>query len=350
MHKELMLLALAQAKLGRGLCAPNPAVGALLLEDGQMIAQAHHRGAGLPHAEQLVLEGLIPSRAARTLYVTLEPCNHWGRTPPCVDAIIAHGVQRVVYAYNDPNPKIAALNTPSLLRAKGVEVIHYPLAEIDAFYQSYAYWLRTQRPWVSVKIAQSLDAKITGADSSPLQISNQACHALTHQLRGQSDVILSTSRTLRQDNPKLTVRLPDCPDLAKPLAILDRCLEMKPGVQALDLAKKVHLFYDESVDLLEPQPDWHYLPVSAKGFNLDLNAILGHLGRMGYHDLWVEAVAKLFNELHKQSLVNRTYVYVAPKMIGHQGLSFSPEPLSFDTAQHCQWQIMADNAVLTLDW
>src|SRR3990167_8821066 len=200
MHKDFMLAALEQAWLGRGLCSPNPSVGAVLVHNQQIVAQAFHPGAGQLHAEQLVLEQVPANLTPLTLYVTLEPCNHWGRTPPCVDAIVNHPVDQVVFAFRDPNPLVVKNNTPLILRAKGIDVIHFPLPEIDVFYQSYQHWSDTKMPWVTAKIAQSLDGKI-GIDSPQrLQLSNLKCEKFTHKNRLHTDVILTTARTIRLDN------------------------------------------------------------------------------------------------------------------------------------------------------
>ena len=218
MHKEYLLSALEQAKLGRGLCAPNPSVGAIAVQHDKIIAKAWHPGAGLPHAEQILLTRMPPSCQDVTLYVTLEPCNHWGRTPPCVDAIIAHKIKRVVYAYADPNPVVSVNNSPKILAEHGIEVLHFPLPEIDRFYQSYHHWLLTHKPWVTVKIAQSLDGHIAGSQGVRVSISNSACSGFTHKQRKDSDVILTTSRTILQDNPLLTARLPGQEPVSKPIA------------------------------------------------------------------------------------------------------------------------------------
>ena len=311
MHKEFMLLALAQAKLGRGGCAPNPSVGAVAVHHNRVIAEAWHQGAGLPHAERLALKQIAQSITEVTLYVTLEPCNHWGLTPPCVDAIIAHRIQRVVYAYTDPNPQVAAQDTPSLLRAKGIDVIHYPLPEIEQFYTSYAYWVRTRRPWVTVKIAQTLDGKIAGYQGNRIPISNEVCSEFTHQQRNQS---------------------------------------VTPNLNALKHAKRVHIYFDEAQQVTQPNPAWQYTPVSCAQQRLDLDAVLDHLGRLGYHDVWVEAGARLFSELHRAQLVNRTYIYVAAKSMGDIGLSLYTDDLGFDKATSIAWQVMDDNAMLTLEW
>jgi diaminohydroxyphosphoribosylaminopyrimidine deaminase/5-amino-6-(5-phosphoribosylamino)uracil reductase len=181
MHEQFLLVALEQAWLGRGFCAPNPSVGAVAVQNGKIIAQAWHQSAGKPHAEQLVLSQLPTNQNDITLYVTLEPCNHWGKTPPCVDAIIQYGIKRVVYAYSDPNPVVAANKTPHLLEQHGIEVVHHPLPVINDFYHSYRHWSTTKRPFLTAKMAQTFDGKIAGPEGERVTLSNSLCSEFTHK-------------------------------------------------------------------------------------------------------------------------------------------------------------------------
>ena len=350
MHKEYLLSALEQANLGRGMCAPNPSVGAVAVQHGRIIAEAWHPGAGLPHAEQILLTRIPPSCQDVTLYVTLEPCNHWGRTPPCVDAIIAHKIKRVVYAYADPNPIVAVNHSPKILAEHGIEVLHYPLPEIDCFYQSYHYWLQHHKPWVTVKIAQTLDGHIAGASGTRTLISNAVCADFTHQKRKDSDVILTTSRTILQDDPQFTARLAGQNPIAKPIAVLDTHLHIQHEVQALSLAKQGIIYYDGTRIPTYQHPGCTYYPLPVQNGRLDLNAVLSHLGNLGYHDLWVEAGSQLFTAFHQAGVVNRTHIYIAPQLLGKTGLPLYANMNSFAKAQTTTWQVMDDNVMLTIDW
>lgn len=349
MHEQFLLAALNQAKLGRGICAPNPSVGAVAVHKGKIIAQTWHRGAGTPHAEQLLLEQLPKNISEITLYVTLEPCNHWGKTPPCVDAIIQYGVKRVVYAYRDPNPIIIANNTPRVLNEHGVEVFHYPLPEIDDFYQSYRYWTLTNKPWVTVKLAQSLDGKIAGAKGARVQLSNALCEAFTHQKRRQCDVILTTARTINQDDPKLNVRLSGVEE-AKPVAIIDSHATVNPEANVFSTAKHCHIYHSEQCvpSTIHSNSTCHAMPAT-KGL-LDLSAVISHLGKLGYHDVWVEAGGALFSALHLAQLVNKTYIYVVPKVLGESAISAYHHADIFNSACNVSWQTMGDNMIASLDW
>lgn len=349
MHEQFLLAALDQAWLGRGSCAPNPSVGAVAVHEGKIIAQTWHRGAGTPHAEQLLLQQLPKNCSEITLYVTLEPCNHWGKTPPCVDAIINHGIKKVVYAYRDPNPIIVAKNTPRLLSEQGVEILHYPLLVVDEFYQSYRYWTLTKKPWVTVKMAQTLDGKIAGVGGERVYLSNELCAEFTHKKRLHSDIILTTARTVNQDDPLLNVRLLGA-DVAKPVAIIDSRATLNPSAKVFKTAKHCHLYYDEHNPghITYGNSSCHAMP-AAQGL-LDLEAVINHLGQLGYHDVWVEAGGTLFSALHLAQLANRTYIYIVPTALGSTAVSAYHHSDMFKQACKVTWQTMGDNMVASLDW
>jgi len=349
MHKQFLLAALQQAWLGRGVCSPNPSVGAVAVRDGKIISQAWHRGAGTPHAEQLVLAQLPEDVSHITLYVTLEPCNHWGKTSPCVDAIIARGIQRVVYAYRDPNPVVKANNTPELLSQNGIEVIYHPLPEIDSFYQSYRYWTLTGKPWVTAKIAQSFDGKIAGADGEHVMLSNALCHEFTHQQRLHSDVILTTAQTVNRDDPLLNVRLPNsC--ASKPVAIVDRQGILNPQAKVLSMASHCHVFHDAQYQIAEPHPACSYHTLPLNNHQLNLEALIRHMGRLGYHDVWVEAGGRLFSALHQAGLVNKTHIYLVPALLGDKATSLYHHAEIFKQPHSLSWQQMGNNMIASLTW
>ncbi|MDF1758713.1 MAG: bifunctional diaminohydroxyphosphoribosylaminopyrimidine deaminase/5-amino-6-(5-phosphoribosylamino)uracil reductase RibD [Legionellaceae bacterium] len=349
MHKQFLLKALELAELGRGICSPNPSVGAIAVQNNIIIAQAWHHGAGTLHAEQLLLAEIPKNAEGVTLYVTLEPCNHWGRTPPCVDAIINHGVERVVFAFADPNPIVSSNKTPNLLSEQGIDVLHYPVDEIDEFYNSYKYWFATKKPWVSAKIAQTLDGKIAGSGGGRVNISNSACSKFTHQQRLRTDVILTTAKTVNQDNPLLNARV-DGVEYAKHVAIIDSRLELNKDAQIFKVAKCCHIYFDESLSPPQNSENCFFHGVSAEKGQLDLKKIICHLGGIGYHDAWVEAGGGLFNTLHQERLVNKTYIYIAPKVLGEDSITSYRNVDVLNSFAAVSWQIMDDNIVATIDW
>ncbi|KTD06910.1 diaminohydroxyphosphoribosylaminopyrimidine deaminase [Legionella jamestowniensis DSM 19215] len=344
-----MLAALEQAWLGRGTCAPNPSVGAVAVHRGEMIARAWHPGAGHPHAEQLVLEQVPDNLTDVTLYVTLEPCNHWGRTPPCVEAIIHRKIAKVVYGFSDPNPLVAANNTPELLFNAGIEVLHYPMEEIDSFYQSYRYWITTKKPWITAKIAQTLDGKIAGVNGVPCQLSNADCSVFTHQNRLHSDVILTTARTVLNDNPLFNVRLKN-KVYSKTLAIIDSSLKLTGEERIFNNAKHCHIFYHEGHGIKKTVPNCSYHAVPAREGQLNLEIIINYLGHLGFHDVWVEAGGNLFSALHRENLVQRTYLYLVPTVLGENTTPAFYGDSLFTSKKKVSWQIQTDNVIACLDW
>lgn len=350
MHKQFLLAALEQAWFGRGFCAPNPSVGAVAVQHGNMIARSWHHGAGTAHAETLLLDQLPKDCTDITVYVTLEPCNHWGRTPPCVDALIQYGVKQVVYAYSDPNPRVSENNTPRLLKAQGITVLHYPLPEIDRFYQSYRHWIITHKPWVTVKIAQTFDGKIAAAQGARAHLSNALCAEFTHEHRLHSDIILTTARTVNQDDPLLNVRLSGR-EFAKLVAIIDSQLTLNPNAKVLTEAEHCLIYHDAERPVGHHHANCSFYPMpTLADSRLDLNAIIHHLGSLGYHDVWVEAGSELFNALHEAGLVNRTYIYLVPNVLGEAAVAAYRNKDVLNGASAVTWQAMGDNMIACFDW
>jgi diaminohydroxyphosphoribosylaminopyrimidine deaminase / 5-amino-6-(5-phosphoribosylamino)uracil reductase len=349
MHKQFLLKALELASLGSGVCFPNPSVGAIAVQNNTIIAQAWHQGAGTPHAEQLLLSKIPEKTPGVTLYVTLEPCNHWGRTPPCVEAIIKHGVERVVYAYNDPNPIVSSNKTPILLREHGIDVVYYRVAEIDEFYNSYKYWIKTKKPLVSAKIAQTFDGKIARRGKERIILSNSSCAKFTHEQRLSTDIIITTARTINLDDPLLNARV-DGVEHAKHLAIIDARLELNKDAKIFKSAKHCHIFYDSSFATPKNKKNCTYHGVLAEKGHLDLKKVICHLGVMGYHDAWVEAGGGLFSALHQDKLVNRTYIYLVPKVLGEGSLTAYRNEDVLKSVDAISWQAMDDNMIATINW
>lgn len=326
-------LALTEASARRGFCAPNPAVGAVIVKDGQILAVGKHWAAGQPHAEVDALNQLSQEQSrGATLYVTLEPCCHFGKTPPCTDLIIERKIGRVFYAYADPNPVVAGKGE-AILNAAGIPCEHYPLAEIDEFYRSYLYWRNHGRPWVSAKLALSLDGKIAAGDGSPVPITGLECQRLTHESRCASDAILSSANTVLADNPLLNVRLSET--IAKPIYILDRRLRLTGDEKIFGSADSVTIFHSKSFlpksRLNLEEKGARCIAVDEIDEGLDLLAILDCIGNDGMHDLWIEAGGKLFYQFYTQDLIHRALIYLSPKTLGEEAKSAFPE--SFDVTK-----------------
>ena len=317
---------LALAYKGKGECAPNPAVGAVIVQQQQVVGVGYHARAGEPHAEVHALNAAGSQARQATLYVTLEPCCHVGRTPACTQAIIRAGVKRVVYAYIDPNPQVGGQGAEMLQRA-AIECDYLPLDEIAKFYQSYHYWQQTHLPWISAKLALSKDLKIAGQHGARVNISGDVCALFTHQKRLYSDAILSTAVTLNQDNPQMNVRLDD-KRIKKSIFIIDRELTLQADLQLYHTAKSITLFHQQ---VLTPRQKLHRQQLEKLGITcvsmpvdnqqLRLTAIWDYIGQSGVHDLWIEAGARLFNALVDGGHVQQAYIYQAPHALGSQAKS-----------------------------
>lgn len=343
--------ALELAKSRRGFCAPNPCVGAILVKDGFIIAEGFHEGPGREHAEVAAINAAGEQTQGADLYVTLEPCCHHGRTPPCTDAIIKAGIKTVYFAVMDPNPQVSNKGA-ELLRQHGIACEQLPLTAIDDFYQSYQHWWRTKKPYVTAKLAMSIDGKIAGASGVPVAITGQDLAELTHQHRRQSDALLTTVKTLNQDNPQLNVRL-NQDSIAKPVYVLDSQLQLNTNLLIFETAKTLTVFHAANAspakgDQLK-QMGVKCVAVDSSSQGLDLKEVLEVIGHDGVHDLWVEAGGILMQHLIQQGLVQRALLYVALKTLGSDALAaFTGNEDLFAQITRHQWQAVGDDVLCDL--
>lgn len=353
MHEYFLHQALAQAHLRRGFCTPNPAVGAVLVKDNEIIATGYHWAAGCPHAEREAITKAQMQAVGATLYVTLEPCCHWGRTPPCTDIIIAQGIREVYFSYIDPNPAVAG-QAVALLRKAGIICEQINLPEIEQFYRSYAHWAKTKRPWITAKLALSLDGKIAGSQGEPLKISGSELQQVTHQYRLQADAILTTARTLKQDNPQLNVRI-NKEVFVKPIYVLDRCLTSPLSLTIFQTGALITLFHNAAVSAAQiaafTDKGIRCVPIAEANGELDLHEIIKFVGAEGVHDLWVEAGGRCFESLLHQQLLSSAKIYVAPKILGEKGYSAFKFPYDFmPQAKTCRWQQVGSDVMVEMDF
>jgi diaminohydroxyphosphoribosylaminopyrimidine deaminase/5-amino-6-(5-phosphoribosylamino)uracil reductase len=341
-------MALAAAQLKRGFCAPNPSVGAVIVNrEGAVIATGHHNGPGTAHAEINALQQITNVTDDMTLYVTLEPCCHYGRTPPCTEAIIQSGLKRVIFAYQDPNPMVAGKGALRL-NAAGIKCEHLPLPSTNAFYQSYARWHRLGLPFVTAKLAMTMNGKIAGQQGERIQITGQELQIVTHQYRKQADALLTSAKTVQADNPLFNVRLSD-ETWTKPLYVLDRTLCIDPTANVFSSAKSVVLLHAPSVTPAKIQAftarGIRCVSINEDQARLNLSEVLHVVGQDGVHDLWIEAGGVLTSQFIQEDLLQRCLLYVAPTWLEHglDALLFDVEQ-KFGTANFC-WQKYGDDFV-----
>ena len=317
---------LAMQRLGR--CAPNPSVAALVVRDGEVIASGVHQGAGTLHAEPVALNAAGKAAAGATLYVSLEPCSHYGRTPPCVAAIVAAGISKVYYTHGDIDSRVAGRGA-NYLREHGIYCEQIEIAESKLLYRYYDYWQRTSLPWVSAKLALSADYKIATADKKPIAISAAVANAYTQLQRAQHDAVLTTATTVNNDNPRLNARLPD-ETLQKKVFVLDSELKINTAAQLWQTAEELVIFHAETADTARLQQLQAKgalcvaLPASSQG--LDLVAALKYIGAAGCHALWVEVGAKCLHGFYDARLLQTLVLYVSQQKLGADAYASTVTP------------------------
>lgn len=324
-----MRRAIDLALAGLGKTSPNPAVGAVVVKNGRVAGEGYHRKAGGPHAEIAALRRAGKKARGADLYVTLEPCCHYGKTPPCSDAIIASGVRRVIIGTRDPNPLVNGKGI-KILKSGGIKVAEGVLKkECADINRAYNKWVASGIPYVTMKVALSLDGKIGMQSGESKWITNEMCRGYVHSLRSSHDAVLVGSGTAYLDNPKLTVRFPG-KSLPKLAIVLDEKLilqkksnlfKRKPG--SLIVATTSRAPSSKVVELKKRGHDVLLCRATAEGL-VFLPHLLGKLGAMGITSVLVEGGGKVFSDFLRRNLADRLVVCIAPKIIGGKGRDWLP--------------------------
>ncbi len=342
-----MNLALQLAESGRGQTAPNPMVGAVVVKNGRLVGQGAHLYPGGPHAEIYALRAAGEAAQGATVYVTLEPCNHYGRTPPCTEALLDAGVQRVVIAAKDPNPQVAG-GGALRLRQAGIRVDEGILADVaHRQNETFFTWVRESRPFVVWKTALTLDGYIAATSGDSAYVTGPAARASVQALRRQFAAILVGVGTVLADNPRLTVRsivknavgpgdsggleTPAVPEFGdatvvrQPLrVVLDSHLRMPTTAKMLTEAGSTRIYTTAAAAETYPdrmtalcQAGAEVVPVvgDARG-QVDLAVALNHLANSGIDGVLVEAGTELVSALFAHRWVDKVVAYVAPKLLG----------------------------------
>jgi len=313
-----MARALALAERGLNTTTPNPRVGCVLVRDGQIVGEGWHRRAGEAHAEVLALAAAADAARGATVYVTLEPCSHFGRTPPCADALDKAGVARVVVAMQDPNPRVAGSGL-ARLRATGIEVeCGLMMEEARELNIGFVSRMTRGRPWVRLKAAVTLDGKTALENGVSQWITGPAARADGHRWRARACAILTGIGTVQADDPQLTVR--DAPCERQPLRILvDAKLEVPPTARILQGAPI--LIATASTD----EPRLHaftasghrVLSLPAANDRIEFPALLRELAALELNEIHIEAGARLNGTLLAAGCVDELLLYLAPKIVGN---------------------------------
>ena len=327
-HESFMRLALACARRGLGRTSPNPPVGAVVVRDGRVVGEGHHQRAGGPHAEILALEAAGELARGADLYVTLEPCDHHGKTPPCAPAVIAAGVARVFVGTIDPNPKVSGRGI-ARLRAAGIPVeVGVAEEECRALIEPWAKYIRTRIPFVLCKVAATLDGRIATRTGASRWITSEEARAEVHQLRSVHDAVLVGSGTVRADDPRLTARIPGGRDPVR--VVLASRLEVPPGARILGEGGRTVVACVEGADPREAErlrrAGAEVLVCRAgEDGRVDLGDLLSRLGEMGIVSVLVEGGAQVYSSFLKAGLVDRLLLYLGPKVFG-EGPAWASAP------------------------
>lgn len=326
----------------RGYTAPNPMVGAVLVKDGRIVGEGYHHRVGLPHAEVEALRRAGENARGATLYVTLEPCSHWGRTPPCADALIEAGVRCVYAAMQDPNPQVSGKGFEKL-RSAGVEV-HVGVLEAQArqLNEIFVKYHTTGVPFVTVKAALSLDGKIATRTGDSKWITDEPARRLVHRLRARHDAIMVGIGTVLKDDPLLTVRLPRLKEAPRRLRIIvDSRLRCPDDARILNVEEAPTLIAttpsasSARVECLRKRGvEVEVLPADEVG-RVDLCALMQLLAQRGVTGVLCEGGGTLVAGLLARKLVDKVIFFYAPCLIGGRDAPTAVEGEGFALVSDC---------------
>ena len=352
--QQAMRRALELAARGLETTHPNPRVGCVIVRDGTVVGEGWHQRPGEPHAEVLALRAAGAGALGATAYVTLEPCSHHGRTPPCVDALIAARVGRVVYAARDPNPRVDGRGAERL-RAAGIEVdsglMEHEALELNA---GFAKRMLSGLPWVRLKLAMSLDGHTALASGASQWLTGERAREDVQRWRAQSSMILTGIGTVLADDPRLDVRVATARAQPPTKVVLDTTLRTPPTARLLASAGEVLILTAVAdgarraalesrgvrVECVPTEPVAADGAPESAGGRLDLRAALIRLGAAEANEVLVECGATLAGELIRLSLVDELLLYVAPLLLGPQARPLAQLPPLADIAAARRFRLL----------
>lgn len=325
---RLMARALQLAEAGRTTTHPNPRVGCVLWREGEIVGEGSHLRAGEPHAEVHALRQAGDKARGATAFVTLEPCSHHGRTPPCSDALVAAGVGRVVAAMEDPNPLVAGRGLQRL-REAGIEVECGLLqSAAERLNRGFVSRMRRQKPFVILKLAASLDGRTAMASGESRWITGEPARADVHRLRAEAGAVLTSSATVIADDPALTVRLPGSAGGRQPdRIVLDSRARVPRTAQVwADGARRIRVTQPVHAGAVVPDAVQTLAIEADAAGPVSLLSLMPALAGQGINELLVECGPTLAGALLQAGLVDELLLYLAPTLLGHQGRALATLP------------------------
>lgn len=357
-EEQFMKRAIELAKQGAGWTAPNPLVGAVVVKNGRVIGEGYHRKYGELHAERNALAACSEDPAGATLYVTLEPCCHYGKTPPCTEIIIEKKIAKVVIGSRDPNPKVAGKGA-RILREHGIEVVEdYMREACDALNPVFFHYITTKTPYVVLKFAMTLDGKIATRTGASKWITGEAARNHVHQLRGRYAGILAGIGTVLADDPMLNCRIDGA---HQPLRIiLDSQLRIPMGSRLVRSAKEYPLLIvcnesnrdrEEGTSRIQKLEEagakvW---TLPEKNGHPDLNVLMQRLGEEKIDSVLIEGGGTVNEAALKAHIVHHVYAYIAPKIFGGEDAKTPVEGSGIRLPQECAQLRLAKITVLLND-
>lgn len=357
-EEQFMKRAIELAKQGVGWTAPNPLVGAVVVKNGRVIGEGYHRKYGELHAERNALAACTEDPAGATLYVTLEPCCHYGKTPPCTEIIIEKKIAKVVIGSRDPNPKVTGKGA-RILREHGIEVVEdYMREACDALNPVFFHYITTKTPYVVLKFAMTLDGKIATRTGASKWITGEAARNHVHQLRGRYAGILAGIGTVLADDPMLNCRIDGA---HQPLRIiLDSQLRIPMGSRLVRSAKEYPLLIvcnestrdrEEGANRIQKLEEagakvW---TLPEKNGHPDLNVLMQRLGEEKIDSVLIEGGGTVNEAALKAHIVHHVYAYIAPKIFGGEDAKTPVEGSGIRLPQECANLRLAKITVLLND-
>ena len=316
-HKKYMDLTIRLAEKGRGLTSPNPMVGCIIVKRGRIVGKGFHKKAGTEHAEVLAIQDAGKKAINSTMYVNLEPCSHWGRTPPCTERIVEAGVREVIIGMEDPNPLVEGFRE---LKFRGLKTkIGILEKEAKNLNEAYIRYMKTKRPFVIIKVAMSADGRIATKTGDSKYITSKEARTYVHQLRSEVDAVMVGLNTVLRDNPELTPRLVKGKDPMKivvdsSLKIPKNCNLMKnPAKLIIAVTNKaskngIKKMQQKGVTIIDTK--------SRMGM-VDLQDLMKQLGKHEITSVMIEGGSELNSSAIKAGVVDKILIFTAPKIIGN---------------------------------
>ncbi|WP_258286250.1 bifunctional diaminohydroxyphosphoribosylaminopyrimidine deaminase/5-amino-6-(5-phosphoribosylamino)uracil reductase RibD [Aggregatibacter actinomycetemcomitans] len=347
-----MQLALDLAKQGEFTTTPNPSVGCVLVKNGKIVGKGFHFKAGEPHAEVMALREAGENTRGATAYVTLEPCSHFGRTPPCAKGLVEAGVSKVIAAMCDPNPQVAGKGLQILADAGIQSAVGLLEEKAEQLNKGFLKRMRTGKPFVQLKLAMSIDGKTAMASGESKWITGAQARMDVQQYRAKASAMLSTSQTVLADDPSLNVRWAELPNetqaryvqenLRQPVrVILDSTHKVRSDFKVFLTDAPVWLAGEDDFQLTGFPTSTEYLKLDRSHGESRLQALMTELGKRQINTLWVEAGATLAGALIAENLVDELIIYMAPKLLGDHAKDLCHLPHLTRLADAPLWQLQS---------